>query len=150
MGLLAERGAGLEAIAEIVYEIQSPHLPGVTRSACLESVMAVLEKRETQHSILTGVALDMLAEEGRLPEPLRSIILRDDGLYGVDEILALGITNLYGSVGLTNFGYLDKKKLGVIGRLNEKAPGRCHTFLDDLIAAVAAAAAARLAHQHSG
>ncbi|HEY8489236.1 MAG TPA: phosphatidylglycerophosphatase A, partial [Thermaerobacter sp.] len=57
------------------------------------------------------------------------------------------ITNVYGSIGLTNFGYLDKVKLGVIERLNnEKAQGRVQTFLDDLVAGVAAAAAARIAH----
>jgi len=65
----------------------------------------------------------------------------------VDEILALAVTNVYGSVGLTSFGYLDKRKVGVIARLNNRDQGRVHTFLDDMVAAVAAAAAARIAHQ---
>jgi len=100
-----------------------------------------------QHAVLTGIALDILAEKDLLPEPLLSIVKRDEPLYGVDEILALAVTNVYGSVGLTSFGYLDKRKLGVIKRLNSHEQGRVHTFLDDMVAAVAAAAAARIAHQ---
>jgi Phosphatidylglycerophosphatase A and related proteins len=56
-----------------------------------------------------------------LPEPIQSIILSDEGLYGIDEILPLSIVNVYGTIGLTNFGYLDKVKSGIIGELdNEK------------------------------
>ncbi|MDI3280351.1 MAG: phosphatidylglycerophosphatase A, partial [Bacillota bacterium] len=131
-----------------VLELQRSYYPGLTLEACRESVGRVLEKREVQHAILTGIALDMLAEEGVLPEPLLDIVRRDDPLYGVDEILALSIVNVYGSVGLTNFGYLDKAKLGIVKRLNRHRLGRVNTFLDDLISAVAAAAAARLAHQN--
>jgi len=96
---------------------------------------------------MTGIALDQLTEEKKLPEPLQTILEKDHPLYGVDEILALGITNVYGSIGLTSFGYLDKLKMGVIGRLNQHGTGSVHTFLDDLVAGIAAAASARLAHQ---
>lgn len=147
---LKQRGVGVEDIAQIVYELQRPYLPLLTFQMCRESVEAVLNKREAQHAILTGLALDQLAEEGLLPSPLQEIIARDEPLYGVDEILALAITNIYGSVGLTSFGYLDKRKLGIIGRLNRHAGGRVNTFLDDLIAGIAAAASARLAHQAGG
>lgn len=144
--LLEERGVRLEDIAHIVLELQKPHSDEVTMELCLESVEKVLEKREAQHAVLTGVALDVLAENDQLPEPLHSIIKEDEPLYGVDEILALAITNVYGSVGLTSFGYLDKRKIGIIGQLNDHANGRVHTFLDDLVAGTAAAAAARIAH----
>lgn len=145
--LLNDRGVRVDDIAEIVFVLQRKYLPELTMAQCVSSVEAVLEKREAQHAILTGVAIDMMAEQGELPAPLDDIIRRDEPLYGVDEILALAITNIYGSVGLTSFGYLDKRKLGVIGRINKHAEGRVHTFLDDLVAGVAAAAAARLAHQ---
>lgn len=147
--LLKERGVGVDDIADVVHQLQSRYVPGLTRAKCKESVEAVLSKREAQHALLTGIALDMLAEEGRLPPPLDDIVRRDEPLYGVDEILALAITNIYGSVGLTSFGYLDKSKLGVIGRINRHEEGAVHTFLDDLVAGVAAAAAARIAHQSS-
>lgn len=151
--ILSERGVELSDIAEIVYQLQLPYHPDLKRPDCLESVERVVEKREVQNAILTGVALDMLAEQNLLPEPLLTIIRNDDPLYGVDEILALAITNVYGSVGLTSFGYLDKMKMGILGTLNSKkddevAP-KIHTFLDDVVAGIAAAAAARIAHRRA-
>ncbi len=64
----------------------------------------------------------------------------------IDEILAFSIVNLYGSIGFTNYGYLDKVKPGIIKKLDSEEGGRCNTFLDDLVGAVAAAAAGKLAH----
>lgn len=145
--LLESRGVTLNQIAEIVQALQLPYNPNLTIETCLESVEAVLRKREVQYTLLTGIALDQLAEEKKLPEPLQTILEKDHPLYGVDEILALGITNVYGSIGLTSFGYLDKVKMGVIGQLNQHKSGCVHTFLDDLVAGIAAAASARLAHQ---
>jgi phosphatidylglycerophosphatase A len=144
--LLAERGVTLPQIAEVVLEIQKGYYPELTIEECLAGVDAVIRKREVQHAILTGVALDVAAEKKQLPEPLQSIVASDDFLFGVDEIVALSITNVYGSIGLTNFGYLDKTKPLIIGKLNDHKGGSCHTFLDDLVAAVAAAAASKIAH----
>ncbi|MBO8141756.1 MAG: phosphatidylglycerophosphatase A [Firmicutes bacterium] len=146
--LLEERGVKVTDIAQIVAELCGPD--DVPLEECVRSVETVIGKREAQHAILTGIALDVLAERNGLPEPLNAIVRRDEPLYGVDEILALGITNLYGSVGLTSFGYLDKRKLGIIGKLNSHRSGQVHTFLDDLVAGIAAAAAARVAHQRAG
>ena len=53
---------------------------------CVESVQAVLEKRETQNAIITGIELDRLAEQKKLSEPLQSIMTRDEALFGIDEI----------------------------------------------------------------
>jgi phosphatidylglycerophosphatase A len=144
---LARRGVGLGDIAELVYELQKPFLAHITPEACLASVQKVLDKREVQNAIFTGLSLDELAEKGDLGEPLLSMLREDDGLYGIDEILALSIVNIYGSIGLTNFGYLDKIKTGILGRLNRQKGSQVNTFLDDLVAAIAAAAAARQAHQ---
>lgn len=144
---LQARGVELADIADIVYQLQAPYHSDLTTADCLENVMHVLEKREVQHAIYTGLALDLLAEAGNLPAPLQRIMETDEPLYGIDEILALSITNVYGSIGLTNFGYLDKTKLGIIGELNAH-DSKIHVFLDDLVAAVAAAAASRIAHGH--
>ncbi|MED4776604.1 phosphatidylglycerophosphatase A, partial [Bacillus atrophaeus] len=35
----------------------------------------------------------------------------------------------------------------ILGRLNDKSTGECHTFLDDIVGAIAAAASSRLAHR---
>lgn len=144
---LRARGVKLDAIAQIVYDLQKPYHPDLTLNDCLESVRHVLDKREVQHALYTGLALDILAEQKALPEPLQQIMETDEPLYGVDEILALSVTNVYGSIGLTNFGFLDKTKRGIVGELNDDKT-HIHVFLDDLVAAIAAAAAARIAHGH--
>ncbi|NLW16789.1 MAG: phosphatidylglycerophosphatase A [Firmicutes bacterium] len=147
--LLAERGVSLADVASLVYILQSPYHPSLTFDECLTSVNSVLEKREVQFTMLTGITLDVYAERGLLPEPLQTIIASDEPLYGIDEVLALGITNVYGTIGLTNFGYLDKTKLGILAVINDD-PQAVHTFLDDLVAGLAAAASARLAHNGWG
>lgn len=147
---LGERGVTLEQIAELVYDLQQPYLSDISMDLCLDHVRAVLRKREVQNTILTGIEIDIMVEKGLMSSPIQEIIKEDEGLYGIDEILALSIVNVYGSIGLTNFGYLDKKKPGIISELDEHEndAGQCHTFLDDIVGAIAAAAASRLAHDN--
>ncbi|MDQ0257639.1 phosphatidylglycerophosphatase A [Evansella vedderi] len=142
---LIQRGVTVEEIAELVFYLQEKYVPNLTMELCIENVEKVLQKREIQNAIMTGIQLDRLAEKKLLDEPLQGIIDRDEGLYGVDEVIALSIVNVYGSIGFTNYGYIDKQKPGVLQRLNDKSQG-CHTFLDDIVGAIAAAASSRLAH----
>jgi len=145
---LHDRGVQIRDITEIVYDLQKKYVPELTMETCEEAVMRVLGKREVHYAILTGVELDRLAEKEMLSEPLQTLINSDNPLYGIDEILVLSICNVYGSIGLTNFGYVDKIKPGIIGKLDAegKKTNRCHTFLDDIIGAIAAAAASSVAH----
>lgn len=147
LGWLNRRGVKIADIAELVYGIQERYIPNLRIEDCISSVERVLEKREVQNAVFTGLTLDELAEKGLIPEPLQTMLQNDDGLYGIDEILALSVVNIYGSIGLTNFGYLDKVKLGILGQVNEKKGAQVNTFLDDIVASIAAAAAARLAHR---
>ncbi|WP_124727754.1 phosphatidylglycerophosphatase A [Staphylospora marina] len=147
MDRLKDRGVTIDAIAEIVYHMQSPYKEDLTLEACVESVLAVLNKREIQHAILVGVELDMLAERNLLSEPLLSLVRDDEGLFGCDETLALGSVFGYGSIAVTTFGHLDKQKIGIIRQLDTKKDGPVHTFTDDLVASIAAAASSRLAHR---
>ncbi|MBM7561191.1 phosphatidylglycerophosphatase A family protein [Fusibacter tunisiensis] len=144
--MLQRRGVELIDIAKIVVYLQKEYQPNITEEICLEHIDAVLSKREIIHAIMTGIAIDEMAEKKMLPEPLQSIVEADEGLYGIDEILPLSIVNVYGSIGFTNFGFLDKEKIGIIKELDSKKGEVCNTFLDDLVAAIAAAAASRLAH----
>lgn len=144
--LIIERGVQLSDIADLVYFLQKDYVEDLTLDTCLENVEAVLEKREVQNAIVTGIQLDILAEQDQLLQPLQEIIETDESLYGIDEIMALGIVNVYGSIGFTNYGYIDKVKPGILAKLNDHESGQIHTFLDDLIGAIAAAAASRLAH----
>lgn len=144
--LLTQRGVTLEDIAELVHALQKDYHESLTIEECKHNIERVLDKREVQNAIITGIQLDILCEEKKMLEPLQHIVEIDEGLYGIDEILALSIVNVYGSIGFTNFGYIDKLKPGIIGKLNKKGTGRVHTFLDDIVGALAAAASSRLAH----
>ncbi|MBO0992053.1 phosphatidylglycerophosphatase A family protein [Bacillus sp. SD088] len=148
--LLEERGVKIEDIAELVMYLQKKYHPDLQIEECTDNIERVLQKREVQNAILTGIQLDKLAEKGLLDEPLQQIIADDESLYGVDEILAFSIVNVYGSIGFTNYGYIDKQKPGILEKLNDHSTGACHTFLDDIVGAIAAAASSRLAHSSKG
>lgn len=144
---LQQRGITIHDIAEIVYNMQVPFTTDLAMEPCLESVQAVLEKREIQHAILVGIELDILAEQNKLSEPLQSIVVSDEGLFGCDETLALGSVFGYGSIAVTTFGFLDKQKSGIIKKLDTKEGAQVHTFLDDIVCSIAASASSRLAHR---
>lgn len=144
---LQERGVQVQDIADLVFYLQEKYHPNLQMQDCLDNVERVLSKREVQNAILTGIQLDILTDKGSLEEPLQSMLETDEGLYGVDEILAFSIVNVYGSIGFTNYGFIDKMKPGILEKLNDKSSGKCHTFLDDIVGAIAAAASSRLAHR---
>ena len=128
--LLDQRGVKLKDIAELVMFLQQSYINDLTYEVCLEHVEAVLKKREVQNTVLTGIQLDILAEKKQLMNPLLDIIVDDEGLYGIDEIMALSIVNVYGSIGFTNYGYIDKIKPGILKKLNSHEDNEVHTFLD--------------------
>lgn len=144
--LLTERGVTIEDIAQIAFSLQSKYSPSLTLDDCIENVHAVLRKREVQNAVITGIEIDIAAEKGLFSPLLQDMLMRDEGLYGIDEILVLSIVNVYGSIGLSNFGFVDKTKPGIIKKLDSKSRNRCNTFIDDIIGAIAAAAASRIAH----
>lgn len=148
--LLKERGVEIEDIAELVFYLQSSYHNNLAMDDCRHNVERVLTKREVQNAVITGIELDILAEKKMLSEPLQETIASDESLYGVDEIIALSIVNVYGSIGLTNYGFIDKQKPGILKRLNDHSTGEVHTFLDDIVGAIAAAASSRLAHSTDG
>ncbi|HLR62756.1 MAG TPA: phosphatidylglycerophosphatase A [Lentibacillus sp.] len=143
---LSERGVTIEDIGDLVYYLQADYHDDLSMEDCQFNVEQVLGKREVQNAILTGIQLDRLAEENKLDEPLQRTIEVDESLYGIDEIVAFSIVNVYGSIGFTNYGYIDKQKPGILKHLNDKSTEECHTFLDDIVGAIAAAASSRLAH----
>jgi phosphatidylglycerophosphatase A len=147
--MLKDRGVSIQDIVDCVHYLQKDYNTNLDNGILTNSVLKVLEKREVQYALMTAIELDMNAEKSRfLDKDLEEIVKTDLGLFGTDEVLAYGICNLYGSIALTNFGFLDKQKFGVVARLNDegKKEGVCHTFLDDMVAAIAAAAASRFAH----
>lgn len=148
-----DRGVTLQQIAELTHFLQVAYCKDLTMDECLHNVEAVLKKREVQNAVLTGIRLDELAEMKLLEGPLQEMVETDYSLYGIDEILAFSILNVYGSIGFTNYGYIDKLKPGILGEVDARGKGEgcCQTFMDDLIGAIAAAAASRIAHRrHEG
>lgn len=145
--LLEERGVLLSDIVECVVYLQKDFIDEINEDEILEIVEGVLGKREVQLALLTGINIDIQVENNQFgSERIQEIIRVDEGLYGIDEVLAYGICNLYGSIALTNYGYIDRVKPGIIGELNDISNGKCNTFLDDIVGAIAAAAASKLAH----
>lgn len=148
IAVLEERGVTVDDIAALSYSAQSKYLDGLTMEEMKESVLNVLSKREQFHAILLAINIDMLAEQNEIMEPLRSILNHDLGLFGLDECIAIGIAGNYGQIGVTNFGAMDVSKPGKINLLQNDR-NHCHCFLDDVVGALAAVSAIRVAQRHA-
>lgn len=148
VALFQERGVELSDIVECVVFLQEEFHVRIDRKLIMENIIGILEKREVQHTVLTGIAIDKAVEQKTFGnQEIYDIIMSDAGLYGLDEVLAYSICNLYGSIALTNFGYIDRVKPGIIGEINNPKEGVCNTYLDDIVGAIAAAAASKHAHK---
>lgn len=145
---LKKRGVDLHELSKIACHLQKQFIPQLTEDECYQELNNVLHKRELLNNVMVGLELDRLAEENQLKEPLLSIVKNDAGVFGVDESLALQIADIYGTIGVTNFGYLDRVKYGIIKKFDED---KCHvnTFIDDLLGAIVAATCAKVAHKYA-
>jgi len=145
--VLLKRGVTIESIAEISYQQQSKYSDDVSRDLCVESVEKILSLRDVFHHVQLAAEIDRMAEEGLFQGPIQDIIYEDLGMFGIDETMGLEVAGLYGTIGQTNFGDIDVNKHGIVKRLNDagKEDGICHTFLDDIVGAIAAAASTRVA-----
>ena len=145
---LEEKGVTIPLLAQMAYDMQKDFEKHLTLDVCNEIIEDVLHKRELLNNAMVGLEMDRLVEQGIVKEPLASIIKNDAGVFGVDETLALQISNIYGTIGATNYGWLDREKNGVINKI-DKDPEHVNTFADDLIAAIIAAACGKIAHQYA-
>ena len=146
---LKERGVDIKELSKLIYKMQIEYNPKISMTDCNKAINNILSKREVIHTILTGIAIDESIENKTFEKNLYNIINEDNSLYGIDEILALSIVNIYGSIALTSFGYLDKTKPGIIGILDKKGKekNKCNTFLDDIVCAIVSAGCGKIAHQ---
>ncbi len=145
---LNERGVEVSEIAEVAYQQQSKWTDDVSRQDCIDSVEKILSLRDTFHLLQLGAEIDRLTEENKIREPLREILNSDLGLFGIDELFGLELAGLFGTIGKTNFGDIDVNKPTVVAKLNyggKKDTQQCHTFLDDIVGAIAAASSTRVA-----
>src|SRR5699024_5662316 len=97
INLLNERGVELKDIVECVVFLQDGYSKIIDREIIMEDILGILDKREVQHTVMTGIAIDKAVEEKHFGnKELCDIIINDAGLYGIDEVLAYSICNLYG------------------------------------------------------
>ncbi|MCF7923895.1 MAG: phosphatidylglycerophosphatase A [Candidatus Izimaplasma sp.] len=145
---LKSRGVSIDEIAKIAYKQQSKWKEDISYQECVTSVEKILSLRDVFHILQLGAEIDRLTEEGAFKGPIQSILASDLGMFGIDELFGIELAGLYGTIGKTNFGDIDVNKPGIVNDLNEKGKGdkeECHTFLDDIVGAVAAAASTRVA-----
>ena len=149
---LKSRGVTVEDIAAIAYRQQSRWKKDISMKDCVDSVEKILSLRDVFHIVQLGIEIDVLTEKKLLSEPIRSILANDLGMFGIDELFGLEIAGLYGTIGKTNFGDIDVNKPLIIEKLNEEGKGdspSCHTFLDDIVGAIAAGASTRVAQMEN-
>jgi len=145
---LEQRGVDYRDIAKIAYQQQSKFMKDVSMAEVEDSVLKILSLRDVFHTVLFGIEVDRLVEEGAFKGPIQDIMLHDLGVFGIDEALGLTIASRYGVIGQTNFGDIDVNKPGIVGTLNDHGKNDevvCHTMLDDIVGAIAAAASTRVA-----
>lgn len=143
-----ELGISRLELAQEVLKEQTRHNPWMTLEDAYEAVEAVIRKREMQHALVTALTIDELADKKMLSEPMQSIIADDNPLYGIDETIALGTAGLFGTIAVTNFGFLDREKTDLAKKLNDeqKAGGHITTMTDDLVSLIIASAEGKVAH----
>jgi len=144
---LKERTVSVEEIAEVAFRQQAKWSDEVSMAECIDSVEKILSLRDVFHLLQLGAEIDRLTDEGLFKGPIQNILKIDLGMFGIDELFGLELAGLYGTIGKTNFGDIDVNKPLVIDRLNDvgKHGGMCHTFMDDIVGALAAAASTRVA-----
>jgi len=143
---LKERGVAIKDIAEIAFHQQGKYNKNISMSVCIESVEKILSYRDIFHLVQLSIEIDRMTEEGLFKGPIQDIMRADLGMFGIDEVFGLNIAAMYGTIGQTNFGDIDVNKPGIVKALNDHGKGdKCHTFLDDVVGALAAAASTRVA-----
>lgn len=141
---LHKRGITAYSIGEIAYEMQHDYLPDYEISDFAEQFSEVLKKREVLNLLAFAFELDNLANKRMFSEPIQSIIENDAGFWQIDEILASSLAQLFGMLAITNYGYLDKNKVGIARRLDEE--DSITVFSDDIVSALASAVIGRCGH----
>lgn len=142
------RGVGVwrEDILKIVVDAQRPYYDYMSDRELTSIFGLVLDDLVKYHDVKIAVyvalMLDKLAEQnaGR-DNAIIELMVSDAPEYGLDEHLALMITNHGGTIASTNFGHVDKVKSGIIGAIDDLGKDSDETtvttHLDDVVGALA-------------
>ena len=142
MDELKKRNINSHTVGEAAYQLQHQYLPDLTVADFGYQLNEILKKREVLNTLALGFEIDNLATEKKLSEPLQTIIENDLGIFGLDELLAMNISQLYGSLSVSNFGFADKIKVGIAKDLDTDE-SHVRTFSDDLFSALVSAVIGR-------
>lgn len=142
---LEKRNITQYTVGEAAHILQHKYFPNVSVEEFGAELPKILKKREVLNILATGFALDNLATEQKLPQPLQFIVENDLGIFGVDETLAMAISQLYGSIAQTNYGFADKEKMGLAKKLDNSG-SQVNTFADDLFLALVSGVVGRFGH----
>lgn len=142
---LNTRGVTVNSMAQVVYDYMIKYKLDFSIDDCESCILEILNKRETLHKILLGISIDEACENNHMDPYTLSVVNSDDGLFGVDELFGISISDLYGSAGCNLFGYFDKVKPGIINDLDTSSE-QVNTFLDDLVCGICAASCSKLIH----
>ena len=143
---LNTKGVTEKSIGELAMGLQKKFLPEVPLEKYISATLEISKKWDILNCCMVGIALDKAASNKQLDEPLQTIMDEDLGVFAVDEVLAYyGFATLYGGIGITSAGWLDKEKSGIIAKL-DKDKNSVNVFLDDLIVGLVACVSAKIAH----
>lgn len=145
MNELKKRNINSHTVGEAAYQLQHQYLPELTIADFGYQLNEILKKREVLNTLALGFEIDNLVTEKKLSEPLQTIIENDLGIFGLDELLAMNISQLYGSLSVSNFGFADKIKVGIAKDLDTDE-SHVQTFSDDLFSALVSAVIGRCGH----
>lgn len=146
---LNSKGVTEEDIGKLAMGLQKKFLPEVPLEKYISATLEISKKWDILNCCMVGIALDKAASNKQLDEPLQTIMDEDLGVFAVDEVLAYyGFATLYGGIGITSAGWLDKEKSGIIAKL-DKDKNSVNVFLDDLIVGLVACVSAKIAHDYT-
>lgn len=113
----------------------------------MENVDKVLNKCEIIYVVLIGFVFDQFVEQKFFLELFQYFVEIDELFYGIDEIIFFLIVNVYGLIGLINFGYLDKEKIGIIKEFDESLDG-IYIFMDDIVVVFVVVVVSRIVYMY--
>lgn len=142
----AAQGVTIREMAKEAKLDQDEHHVKASLETYIKAIQNQLHKHDVMSIIMTGLAIDRLAEKDMLPSPLQTIIQNDLGLYSTDELLSIALTQMYSGIAVTNYGARDVHKTKLAKRIDESKT-HVNCFLDDIISAIIAGAEAAVANK---
>lgn len=149
---LKAKNISISDIAQVVYSEQKKYNKGLELNLCIESVEHILSKREVLNKIAMCLFIDNFNDNPIDLNVVKSNMLynaisTENSSFGINKLLGLSISELYGAIGYSNFGYFCETKPGVIGIVNTMSDNE---FLSDILCGIISAASGKIAHYYRG